>query len=249
MWATMPSGPRQTASASAGPGRQVATTSHVAASAAGEADQAAPASSSAVAAARRTSCTMRPWPASNNCPAIGAPILPTPMNPIFMSCPGFCCETGDAPCALRDGRFATAFAAPTGRVSKDAGPTCRSKRCHHKTQKNLAGTPHPDANPRGCCDPMCWFVNLIAVLLLGLFIAPMLVKVCLPDPRGGVPWYEARRDSSGLAPDPAATQEAVILVFAAPAVSWRGLFAVHSWIAIKPSGAPRYTRYEVVGFG
>lgn len=91
-----------------------------------------------------------------------------------------------------------------------------------------------------------WFP---ALFLLGLFVVPVLVSACLPDPRGGVPWHQARRDATGLSPDPAETQEAVIQVFAAPAVSWRGAFAVHTWIAIKPAGAERYTRYEVVGFG
>ena len=91
-----------------------------------------------------------------------------------------------------------------------------------------------------------WFP---ALFLLGLFVVPVLVSACLPDPRGGVPWHQARRDATGLSPDPAETQEAVIQVFAAPAVSWRGAFAVHTWIAIKPTGAERYTRYEVVGFG
>ena len=33
---------------------------------------------------------------------------------------------------------------------------------------------------------------------------------------------DSRRDPTGLSPDPAVTQEAVIQVFAAPAVSWRG---------------------------
>lgn len=89
----------------------------------------------------------------------------------------------------------------------------------------------------------------LGLLLLGLFILPVLVSACLPDPRGGVPWYEASREPTGLAPDPAATPEAVIQVYTARAVSWRGVFAVHSWIAVKRSGAPRYTRYEVVGFG
>lgn len=64
-----------------------------------------------------------------------------------------------------------------------------------------------------------------------------------------VPWYEARRDESGLAPDPAATREAVIQVYAARAVAWRGIFAVHTWIAVKPADAVRFTRYEVMGFG
>jgi hypothetical protein len=88
-----------------------------------------------------------------------------------------------------------------------------------------------------------------AFLLLGLYLVPVLVSFCLPDPRGGVPWHQARRDPTGLSPDPAATQEAVIQVFAAPAVAWRGLFSVHTWIAVKPTGAPRFTRYEVLGFG
>ena len=87
------------------------------------------------------------------------------------------------------------------------------------------------------------------LLLLGLFVLPVLVSGCLPDRRGGVPWYEARRDPTGLAPDPATTPEAVIQVYAARAVSWRGVFSVHTWIAVKPTGAERYTRYEVLGFG
>ena len=87
------------------------------------------------------------------------------------------------------------------------------------------------------------------LLFLGLFVLPVIVSGCLPDPRGGVPWREARRDPTGLAPDPTATHEAVIQAYSARAVSWRGVFAVHSWIAVKPTGAPRFTRYEVLGFG
>lgn len=92
-------------------------------------------------------------------------------------------------------------------------------------------------------------VSLPALLFLLLFVLPAAVSWLLPDPRGGVPWYQASREPSGLSPDPATTSEAVIQVFAAPAVSWRGRFAVHTWIAVKPGGAVRYTRYEVVGFG
>src|SRR6267378_1504847 len=54
---------------------------------------------------------------------------------------------------------------------------------------------------------------------------------------------------NGLAPDPGTTLEAVVQVYAARAVSWRGVFSVHTWIAVKPTGAQRYTRYEVLGFG
>ena len=62
-------------------------------------------------------------------------------------------------------------------------------------------------------------------------------------------WWELRGDSSEQAPDPATTSEAVIQVYAARAVGWRGILAVHTWIAVKPSDAAVYTRYEVMGFG
>jgi len=93
------------------------------------------------------------------------------------------------------------------------------------------------------------FATSFGLSLLALFVLPVLVSGCLPDGRNGVPWYEARRDPTGLAPDPATTSEAVIQVYAARAVSWRGIFSVHTWIAFKPTGAERYTRYEVLGFG
>ena len=67
--------------------------------------------------------------------------------------------------------------------------------------------------------------------------------------RAGQSWWELRRDSSGQAPDPAATPDAVVQVYAARAVGWRGVMAVHSWIALKPAGAAAYTRYEVMGWG
>jgi hypothetical protein len=93
------------------------------------------------------------------------------------------------------------------------------------------------------------YATFFGLSLPALFLLPVLVSSCLPYGRDGVPWYEARRDPTGLAPDPATTPEAVIQVYAARAVSWRGIFSMHTWIALKPSGAPRYTRYEVLGFG
>jgi hypothetical protein len=92
---------------------------------------------------------------------------------------------------------------------------------------------------------MTWF----GVFLLGFYILPVAISFCLPDPRDGASWRDARRDPTGLAPDPATTPEAVIQVYAGPAVSWRGKFAVHTWITVKPSGVARFTRYEVMGFG
>jgi hypothetical protein len=63
------------------------------------------------------------------------------------------------------------------------------------------------------------------------------------------PWWQARRDSSGQAPAPAVTPDPVIQVYAARAVGWRGVFAVHSWVSVKRRDAPAFTRYEVIGWG
>jgi len=62
-------------------------------------------------------------------------------------------------------------------------------------------------------------------------------------------FWELERGPSGQAPDPELTRDAVIQVYAARTVGWRGLLAVHTWIALKQSDAPSYTRYEVIGWG
>ena len=93
------------------------------------------------------------------------------------------------------------------------------------------------------------FRRVLNLLLLLLVALPLFVSACVFGRVNGIPWYEARRDATGLAPDPATTKEAVLQVYAARAVAWRGIFAMHTWIAVKPTNAPRFTRYEVLGFG
>jgi hypothetical protein len=61
-------------------------------------------------------------------------------------------------------------------------------------------------------------------------------------------WRGASREPVGLAPDAATTPEAVVQVYAARTVRWRGYFGVHTWIAAKPAGADAYTVYEVIGW-
>lgn len=96
--------------------------------------------------------------------------------------------------------------------------------------------------------PWGW-TKRVALTMLAITILSVAVSFSMFTRERGVPWYEARRDPSGLAPDPASTREAVIQVYAARAVSWRGSVAVHTWISVKPSNAPRFSRYEVIGFG
>lgn len=61
-------------------------------------------------------------------------------------------------------------------------------------------------------------------------------------------WRTASREPAGLAPDPAATPEPVVQVYAARAVGWRGYFGVHTWIAVKPANADAFTVHEVLGY-
>ena len=61
-------------------------------------------------------------------------------------------------------------------------------------------------------------------------------------------WRTASREPAGIALDPGEYKEAVIEVYGADAFSWRGWFAIHTWIAVKPAEADKYTVYEVVGW-
>jgi hypothetical protein len=83
---------------------------------------------------------------------------------------------------------------------------------------------------------------LIPVVLVGLAHADRSANFAGGD------WRRASRAPIGLAPDPLVTPEPVVQVYAARAVRWRGYFGVHTWIAVKPGGAPEFTVYEVTGF-
>ena len=84
---------------------------------------------------------------------------------------------------------------------------------------------------------------LLAVLLGGPLIA---IATGMVDDSGD--WSRASREPAGVAPDPASTPEAVVQVYGARAFGWRGAFAVHTWVAVKPAGAPAYRTHEVIGW-
>lgn len=61
-------------------------------------------------------------------------------------------------------------------------------------------------------------------------------------------WSSADWSSTNTAPDPGTDREAIIQVYAARTGRWKGVLAVHSWIAVKPVNAPRFHRFDVVGW-
>ena len=85
-------------------------------------------------------------------------------------------------------------------------------------------------------------IALIATLA-GILYVPLSGAVQLNQS-----WRNADKSSAGYAPSPAVTQEAVVQVYVARVVRWRGIFAVHPWISIKPKGAEAYTVHQVIGW-
>ncbi|MBL0712103.1 MAG: DUF3750 domain-containing protein [Desulfosarcina sp.] len=81
--------------------------------------------------------------------------------------------------------------------------------------------------------------RLLALALMGLIFS---------NCSSGKDWRTASRESAGIAPDPSVTNEAVLQVYGAAAWSWRGWFAIHTWIAVKRTGEASYTVYDVVGW-
>lgn len=79
---------------------------------------------------------------------------------------------------------------------------------------------------------------LLAILLWLMPAVDATAQFRATQPETSVRW----------SPAPAGYEPAVVQVFAASVVRWRGYFADHTWIVAKPKGATSYTRYEVIGW-
>jgi len=92
---------------------------------------------------------------------------------------------------------------------------------------------------------------LLPITILALAVpVPLIVSgigYLLGDRKNN--WRTADRSSAGLLPDASKHLDAVIRVYAARTVRWRGIFAIHSWIVVKERAAPRYTRYDYTAWG
>ena len=90
----------------------------------------------------------------------------------------------------------------------------------------------------------------IVLVFLLLIVAPISVSTAiylLGERREN--WQSADRSSAGLLPPASQHTDALLRVYAARTVRWRGIFAVHSWIVLKQRGAARYTRYDYTAWG
>ncbi len=102
--------------------------------------------------------------------------------------------------------------------------------------------PDPFSNP----GRFRWLRRCAAGFVLVFFLP--LVASAVTHSETGSSWRDARQDPTGQAPDPSTTREAVLQVYGARAFSWRGIFGIHTWFALKPADADEYTRLEVIGW-
>lgn len=91
-----------------------------------------------------------------------------------------------------------------------------------------------------------WVAGMM--LGLGLLLGGPLAMLAGPQVELEGNWATSDRSSAGLAPDPATTQGAVVQIYAARAFVWRGAFAAHTWLAVKPAGSQRYRVLQVTGW-
>lgn len=90
----------------------------------------------------------------------------------------------------------------------------------------------------------------LGLAFLILFLAPIGVSAGLYLAGDATrDWRNADRSSAGLLPPAAGNRQAVIRVFAARTVRWRGIFATHCWIVVKEEGASAYDRYDYTAWG
>src|SRR5688500_5672338 len=82
-------------------------------------------------------------------------------------------------------------------------------------------------------------------LMKGLLYAVFLLASAVA---GAQDWRTASREPVGIAPDAKVLREAIVQVYGARAVGAKGLFGVHTWVAVKPTDAQAWTVYEVIGW-
>jgi Protein of unknown function (DUF3750) len=92
--------------------------------------------------------------------------------------------------------------------------------------------------------------KIIMLIVVALFLVPLLARAALYAV-GNAPrsWRDADWSSTRLLPPAAQDKPARVIVFTGTTGAWKGIFAIHSWVVIKPANAQEWTRYDVVGWG
>ncbi len=86
-------------------------------------------------------------------------------------------------------------------------------------------------------------MNHCLTISLGIFISAILLSACSTRD-----YRTADRSSAGIAKTPQEEPAALVQLYAARTINWRGTFAVHSWFATKEKDADHYKVYHVIGW-
>lgn len=92
---------------------------------------------------------------------------------------------------------------------------------------------------------------MLLLIFLTLLLGPIGISAAsyfLSD-RASTNWWAADRSSAGVLPDASEHPDALVRIYAARTVRWRGIVAVHSWIVFKEKDASRYSRYDYTAWG
>lgn len=93
-------------------------------------------------------------------------------------------------------------------------------------------------------------VRTVLLLFVLFYLAPVAVSAGLYALRSrGVDWRLADRSSAGLLPPASRNGQAVVRIFSARTVSWRGIVATHSWVVVKDENASAYQRFDYTAWG
>lgn len=117
-----------------------------------------------------------------------------------------------------------------------------------RSRSRRGGNHHRTVVVQGCSGNLPDMISVVKVALLlfmMLYVLPVSVAALLYRVEGtGAGWRTADRSSIGALPSPGQHPGAVVRIFSAKTVRWRGIVASHSWIVFKPEGASSYTRYD-----
>ena len=92
--------------------------------------------------------------------------------------------------------------------------------------------------------------NTTVLAIFALFLFPLAIHAAVYSAQSREQNYQrADWSSTGMLPQPEREREARLLIFTGRTGRWRGIFAVHSWVVLKPENAPTWSRYDVVGWG
>jgi Protein of unknown function (DUF3750) len=102
----------------------------------------------------------------------------------------------------------------------------------------------------GRASPGLRRIEFLALLFALIYVFPIAISAAIYYLGGkNVDWRSADRSTTGLLPAPINKPEAVVRIFSARTVSWRGIIASHSWIVIKDERAGAYHRFDYTAWG